>query len=314
MIIKNAANFQECFSEKDLYIFTIGYEHRSYYLYDYVMKNFPENNVVLFVYDDYQQFPHTNEIVSKLVDSSITFYKIDYSKSAEVQEIISKRVSDLIQENDSITIHIDYSSMPRSWYCKLPVLLGNIIRKTDKVYFWYVEGLYPPSHMEYPSSGIDSFSFFSGRPSLEIDNNRIHVLSLGYDVIRTQAILSITDPGYLVSCFAYDRKRKDLLECIEEVNGPIFARSAMKISLHLEDFEFMVSKLCEITTELLSMGDVILIPDGPKPLIFAMSLIPDLLNKDGITCLHVTRNKECFEPVDVMPTDVVCGFCICDMD
>lgn len=61
---------------------------------------------------------------------------------------------------DSITVHIDYSSMPRSWYCKLPILLEKIIRKTDKIYFWYTEGDYPASHEEYPSSGIDAFSFF----------------------------------------------------------------------------------------------------------------------------------------------------------
>ena len=84
----------------------------------------------------------------------------------------------------------------------------------------------------------------------------------------------------------------------------------MTIALHLNDFEFMVSKMCETANELLPSGDIILIPDGPKPLIFAMSLVPLMIEKNGITCLHITRNKDHFEAVDVYATGVVCGFII----
>ena len=70
----------------------------------------------------------------------------------------------------------------------------------------------------------------------------------------------------------------------------------------------MVSKLCDTANELLPVGDVILIPDGPKPLIFALSLVPDLVGKQGITCLHIARNNDYFESVDVTPTGKVCGF------
>ena len=144
--------------------------------------------------------------------------------------------------------------------------------------------------------------------SLHIENSRVHVVALGYDVIRTQAILSITDPSYLVSCYAYDPEREGFLENIKQINEPILARSAMSLALHVEDFEFMVSKLCDTTNELLPVGDVVLIPDGPKPLIFALSLVPDLVGKQGVTCLHIARNNDYFEPVDVTPTGKVCGF------
>ncbi len=72
----------------------------------------------------------------------------------------------------------------------------------------------------------------------------------------------------------------------------------------------MVSKLSEIATEFLLLGNVILIPDGPKPLIFAISLIPDILCKSGLTCLHISRNSEYFEAVDVTATGTVYGFSI----
>lgn len=308
MIIKNAHDYSQYFGDDNLYVFALGYEHRSYFLYDKLQKIFPDTKPVVFAFDDYSKHPHIAAKVKEIESKGIPLFPESYNSSRDVQEKIVEIARQHIAEKEAITIHIDYSSMPRSWYCKLPILLENVLRETDKVYFWYSEGEYPASHEEYPSSGIDSFSFFSGKPSLQIENSRVHVVALGYDVIRTQAILSITDPSYLVSCYAYNPEREGFLENIKQINEPILARSAMSLALHVEDFEFMVSKLCDTVNELLPVGDVVLIPDGPKPLIFALSLVPDLVRKQGVTCLHIARNNNYFEPVDVTPTGKVCGF------
>lgn len=308
MIIKNAQDHSQHFGDDDLYVFSFGYEHRSYYLYDELQKKYPDVKPIVFAFDDYAKHPHIAAKVKEVENKGIPIVLESYNSFNSVHEKIVEVVNQRIAEKESITVHIDYSSMPRSWYCKLPMLLQRVIRDTDKVYFWYSEGEYPASHEEYPSSGIDSFSFFSGKPSLQIENSRVHVVALGYDVIRTQAILSITDPSYLVSCYAYNPAREGFLENLKQINEPILARSAMSLALHVEDFEFMVSKLCDTANELLPVGDVILIPDGPKPLIFALSLVPDLVGKQGITCLHIARNNDYFESVDVTPTGKVCGF------
>lgn len=310
MIINNALDYEQCFGADHLYVFAMGYEHRSFFLYDELQKKFPSNKPLVFALNDYTNHSDTAAKVKELKDREIPVYVESYSSSNNVHNKILEIVQSNIEQRDSITIHIDYSSMPRSWYCKLPLLLKKIMRDTDKVYFWYSEGEYPASHEEYPSSGIESFSFFSGKPSLQIESNRIHVIALGYDVIRTQAILSITDPSYLVACYAYNPAREGFLDNLKQVNDPILARAAMTLSLHVDDFEFMVSKLCDIANELLPAGDVILIPDGPKPLIFALSLVPDFVGKHGLTCLHITRNSDYFEAVDVSPTGVVYGFSI----
>lgn len=310
MIIKNASNYKDCFEENDIYVFAIGYEHRSYYLFDYLVEQFPSAKKIVFVFNDYLKYPHVVQKINQLKANKIEFYEVDYLQNEYVNMCISDTVSAIRERECPIKIHIDYSSMPRSWYCSIPAFLEKIIKDEDQVFFWYSEGKYPDIHEEYPSAGIDSFSLFAGKPSLQIDNNRIHIVALGYDIIRTQAILSITDPSYLVACFAYDPRRDGFSESLHQVNKPILNRAAMVVSLHLDDFEFMVSKMCETANELLPIGDVIIIPDGPKPLIFAMSLVPNLTNKNGITCLHITRNKEHFEPVDVEATGSVCGFVI----
>lgn len=310
MIVKNAQDYIQCFGEKQLYFFAIGYEHRSFFLYDKLQKKFPANKPVVFALDDYTKCPDAIARIRTIIDKELPVYVQNYNDSNKVHNIILEIVQKHIEQSDSLTIHIDYSSMPRSWYCKLPLLLEKIMRDTDKVYFWYSEGEYPASHEEYPSSGIEAFSFFSGKPSLQIESNRIHVIALGYDVIRTQAILSITDPNYLIACYAYNPKREGFLENLKQVNDPILSRAAMSLALHIDDFEFMVSKLCDTANELLPVGDVILIPDGPKPLIFALSLIPDLVGKQGLTCLHITRNNDYYEAMDIAPTGAVFGFLV----
>lgn len=309
-MIFNNINFETFdFSSDDIYIFAFGYEHRSYYLFDKLAKQLLSFSPIIFVLNDFNKHVHTLEKVEE-VKKQFNIIINSYADSKGFQEKVLEIIKRECSKKKRVRVHIDYSSMPRSWYCKLPILLENIIRENDTIYFWYTEGEYPPTYEEYPSAGIESFSLFSGKPSLEIDSNRMHILGLGYDIIRSEAILSITDPNYFVACYAYNPNRDGFLSNLKSVNNPILSRAAMTLALHIDDFSFMVSKLCETANELLPTGDIILIPDGPKPLIFAISLVPNLLNKSGITCLHISRNAEYFQPIDVKPTDIIHGFSI----
>jgi len=310
IFIENTTYNEEHFNENDLYVFAIGYERRSFHLYDQVSLKSNSLNSLVFAFDDYEKYPCASRKISEIKTYNYQIDKVSYFDNQHVQKTIIDTIIDKIATRDSITVHIDYSSMPRSWYCRLPILLQNVLRKDDRVYFWYSEGEYPDSYEEYPSAGIEAFSFFSGKPSLQIDSNRVHILAIGYDVVRTEAIISITDPNFIAACYAYNPARKEFQERIKKVNKHLFSRAAMTLALRLDDFSFMVSKLRETANELLPTYDVILIPDGPKPLIFAISLVPDLLNKHGITCLHVARNKMHFKPINVIPTGIIYGFSI----
>lgn len=310
IFIDNALYNEKHFNEADLYIFAIGYEQRSYHLYDQVSSKLNLLNTLVFAFDDYKEYDYASCKISEIKKYNYQIDSVSYFDNQHVQKKIVDTIIQMRATSDPITVHIDYSSMPRSWYCRLPILLQDVLRKDDRVYFWYSEGHYPESYEEYPSAGIETFSFFSGKPSLQIDNNRVHILALGYDVVRTEAIISITDPSYLVACYAYNPATKAFKEKIVEANSHLLSRSAMSLALRLNDFSFMVSKLRDTTNELLPTGDVILIPDGPKPLIFAMSLVSDLFNKNGVTCLHVSRNKKHFTPINVKPSGVIYGFSI----
>lgn len=311
MIIENAIFDVTHFAEEDVYIFAVGYEHRSYYIYDLVKEKLAASNTIIFVFDDYLNHTHVSQKISEIEKCrEFDIDIVNYSTSKYVHKKVLKLITEKISQCDSITVHIDYSSMPRSWYCELPLLLRDLLRDKDKINFWYSEGAYPDSYEEFPSAGIEAFSFFAGKPSLQVDRNRIHILALGYDVVRTQAIISIIDPDYFVACYAYNENRREVRESVKIVNKHHLSQAAMTLALHINDFSFMVSKLRETANELLPTGDVIFVPDGPKPLIFAISMIPDLLNKSGIACLHVSRNMQYFKPIDVIATGSIYGFTI----
>lgn len=305
----NETYSENIFNSEDLFICSIGYEQRSYYLYDKLSKQLNSPNMLIIFFDDYKNYENTwKKLLEIKKDKNIQLQFCNYENHDKVMEIIKKFIWQHKKEKENIRIHIDYSSMPRSWYCRLPKNLASWLEKEDKAFFWYVEGIYPDSYDEYPSAGIDSFSFFSGKPTIRTDGKRVHILSLGYDTVRTQALVSILDPESIIACNAYNTKNIGISEKVKRLNKDLIAQAIALVSLQLDDMSFMISKLSELSFEYQPLGDVILIPDGPKPLILAMSLIPDMVDLEGITCLHISRNSDHFAPIDVVAKKSVCGF------
>lgn len=310
VLIQNEQYSREIIHDNDLFVCAIGYEQRSFYLFDQIVSEHPSSNMLVFVFSDFSNYEHARIKVEEINNMNITIIFIaKYQDYSEVQEKIKEFVRQKNTDND-IVIHIDYSSMPRSWYCRLPETLEEVLHENDSAFFWYVEGRYPENYEEYPSAGIDSFSLFSGRPSLRTEKKRVHVIALSYDTVRTQAMITILDPDSFIACNAYDSKNHEIGDNVKQVNKDLLAQSSMVISLKIDDFSFMISKLCEMAYEFQPIGDVIFVPDGPKPLIFAMSLIPGLIKKEGVTCLHISRNLTHFNPINILPKDNVLGFSI----
>ena len=76
----------------------------------------------------------------------------------------------------------------------------------------------------------------------------------------------------------------------------------MNLSLNITDIEYMIAKLKGIVNEVftIAQSDIVMVPDGPKPLIFVMSMIPWLTGKTGICCLHIVRNDSIFKPYNII--------------
>ena len=296
---KNEPSSSLC-NKIDLFISCIGYEDRSFYIYNKLIDRLNPENLLLFTVDDYADYPDAKKIIDEAIAKGVTCPIVRYSDSEFVQKKIIEKVISVISKNETAKIHIDYSSMPRGWYCKLPELLSQRTSLSNKVYFWYSEGVYSQFDNEYPTVGIDSYVLYSGKPSL-VDRRRTHFIGVGYDSIRTNGIITLLNPESVVTCAANNPTRDDVIQKVKAVNKEIMDESFMNLSLDITDIEFMIAKLSGIVIEIYTIAhnDIVIIPDGPKPLIFAMSMIPWIINEPGVCCLHIIRNDNIFKPNNV---------------
>jgi hypothetical protein len=227
----------------------------------------------------------------------------------EFTEKIEFKIQKFLRNHVSIPteIHVDYSCMPRLWYCALPELIKSIIGENDQVYFWYSPGEYPEA--DYPSAGIEDFKIFSGKPSLGT-KMRTHIFGLGFDRIRSKAIWSVLDPQNLICFYADPGTKPEYVDRVKKDNEDLIRESKSIFTVPISDFVYCYSAIKDIVREYARIGDVILVPDGPKPLVLASSMIPYSIEADnGIVCFHVSRRKpEDFIPVEVLPYGDPIGF------
>lgn len=300
------SNIQFCvenIKDNDCFICAFGYEKRSYFIFDKVKEKINKANMLVFCFQECDK-----KYLNEIIDKKIQYVNADYAQ----YELIIKHLNDFISlrknEVDAITLYIDYSSMPRTWYCNIKEILNEKFDNKDRAFFCYTEGNYPVEYDAYPTAGIDSFIVFKGRASLN-PRKRIHIIAMGYDFVRSQAITDIIDPEKFIAIIACDSKQERIEKNCRALNAQLLKRAIQIVTLHIDDFEFMVSKLCEMINEFKMIGDVVLVPDGPKPLILAMSMVFDCVGENGVSCLHILRNKKYYSPIDVAPANNIVSFC-----
>lgn len=308
MVFKNKKLEDEDIESIDLFIACLGYEERSFFIFEKIKDKLPEGARMLFTIDDYRSFDA--EIVDKIDSVKPIIEK--YNGENDVQKRIVNRVSYISRDNKPKKIVIDYSSMPRGWYCKIPEILEAVLNNMSEVIFLYSEGEYVEQPDSYSTVGIESYHVFSGRPSFSTNRARTHFIGVGYDAIRTQGLISILDPEEYVICEAYNPNCPDVRDSIRRVNEGVIEQTSNIMSLFITDIEFMISKMKGIINEYYYAGesDVILVPDGPKPLIFVMSMMPWIMNRAGISCLHIIRNNKEIKKNNVKAKGTVIGFSV----
>lgn len=270
----------------DLFITCLGSEERSFFIYGKVQNMLNTDQILIF-----QDMGEC--LFSDIASCDVIPQMVRQDEAKEVHNIIIARIKNIISEKKSVQIDIDYSAMPSEWYCKLPELLDGILREGDRLSFWYAEGEYAEGPDQFETIGIESTKFYSGKPSFETSRERTHLIGVGYDSTRTQGILSILDPESFMTCEAYDPDRKEIHENVAAANSSVLEQTALHLTLFITDIEFMIAKLKGVINEFyyIENNDVILVPDGPKPLIFVMSMMPWIMKKQGITCLHIQGNR-----------------------
>lgn len=295
-----------------LCVMTCGYEERGRYWTERASAKLSQSAQTDWLvagfkdYDDALSRPMNDAFYEK---HGLPVQVCHYREKDEFLALVKNAVARSIKKADDapVEIHIDYSCMPRKWYCNLPKVLEQTLRPQDRAVFWYSHGDYSETDT-LPTAGIGDFSVFAGRASLSA-TYRTHFLGLGLDRVRSQSIFTVIDPQNLLCIYAEPLEKHDYRQRLQKIHADLLSQTRLECSLPLNDFSYAFSKICAMATEFRSLGDVVLVPDGPKPLIFACSLAPMFLRKSGIVCFHVSRRvDENLEPIDVKAAGPIYGF------
>jgi hypothetical protein len=243
-------------------------------------------------------------------ESGFTMTEFSSDEDIAIEEAL---ISDIVamqgsSPRSSIEVHVDYSSMPRRWYCSLFRAAHSKLRKHDSLFMWYSGGSYDGE--EFPSAGVSDISLFCGQPTIT-PRARTHIFGLGFDRIRASAIFRVLDPESLVCFYGEPGVKHEYVRRVQADNRDLLAAARYEFSVPVNDFPVAFSKIADITREFARFGDVILVPDGPKPLVLASSLVPQFFQRRGIVSLHVRRRKEQQSPgLDVHASGCIYGFSV----
>ncbi len=290
-----------------IFVFASGYESRSLALLERLLEHGDKERWTLcgFTFEKFcatGSRPYNDQfLASRDIECSV----ISALDSDSFIKAIRKKMENLRLLHESIRLVIDYSSMPRNWYCSLMLECMSEGWPVD-VDWYYVGGEY--SNLHYPCVGYGNFSRFSGSPNAS-SIEQTHIFGLGYDSIRTYGIWNYLDPQKswcLISSLADDQTMRDTVRL---KNSEIIGWSFGITEVIIESFPTILSSIGEIVRRSKALGDVALVPDGPKPLVLAMSIIPKLTGIDGVFCWHVGHVKpDGYLPLDIQSTGICYPF------
>ncbi len=311
--LKNISDFDftkiaDTFSKSDkliLFVFSCGYEKRSMaqFLYLQDKAGAYDINYLCFSFTSFKQSasrPENDEILSNYSIDPIELEPTDWEGAwGHLYDYLHNKLDGEAQ------IYIDYSSMPRNWYCMLAkkLILGELGQTASLV---YSHGKYFDS--QYPCVGYGEFHKFSGRPEIT-STKEVNIFGLGFDSIRTHGVWTFLDPQISIAVIARSPNNDEHCERVRRENPEILSASSAVHEVDINKFGDMLATLIDISRKHQGFGDVALVPDGPKPMVIAMSLVPYYLDEKGFYCWHVGHVKpEDYEPIDIECSGEFFGF------
>lgn len=290
-----------------LFVFACGYESRSLYLLNQIAKQgaLEECVPLALCFSKYKEEGSRPANDRRLAALSVAATEIQDYSADTVLRLVGEKIDALTKSGNSVRVVVDYSSMPRRWYCNLVPFLRarSDIRQCE---FWYVQGKYGPE--EYPCVGYGDFQVFSGQARVT-RTKEVHVFGLGFDSTRTYGVWNFLDPQFTCCLIAESDRNQRFVERVLASNSEILQAANLVQRVRLDDFPMLLSQVTDIARKCVNIGDVCLVADGPKPLVLAMSLAPILFGHPGVTSWHVGHVKPAdYKPLDIPPSAIVYGF------
>lgn len=297
-------SFSKC-KKPILFVFSCGYEKRSLSQFQYLQKVAPSQDIkyLCFGFKNYKTNASRPENDKELAKYGIKPIELETEDSISVWMSLCNYMHQEL--NDDAQIYIDYSSMPRNWYCMFAkkLISGEL---GDHASLIYSHGRYFDS--QYPCVGYGEFHQFSGRPKIT-STREVNIFGLGFDSIRSHGIWTFLDPQLSVAVIARSPKNDEHCQRVIRENTEILSAADSIHEVDVNKFCNMLARLVDLSRKYQSYGDVALVPDGPKPMVLAMSLVPYYLGDKGIYSWHVGHVKpDDYEPIDIEFSGEFFGF------
>ena len=88
MIISNEEYDTQAFKNDNIFIFSIGYEHRSCFLYNEIKTILSPQNIIVFAFNDHEQYPFVVDTIKDITKDGGIVIINDYSDYESFHNIV----------------------------------------------------------------------------------------------------------------------------------------------------------------------------------------------------------------------------------
>ncbi len=293
----NDLKFEEiCKGHYHYGIFASGFERRC----TYVAKNLKKEKINVTIIFGFKELAENED--RKRNDD---YYKNNWTdniiplSSNDYKEIYNVLKENIKEQDDTIRIIVDYSSMSRIWYAAILNWLKFAKPSTTVIIdFVYSVGIYKETNLSFVIEDMLCIPGFDGIP---IPLNRsIAIFGLGFDRFGPLCVLDHLEPDEIFTYLASPAATSDYQRISEENNKELIEESKRApLKLPLKSVERTFSILSEVVNPYLNKADITLIPMGPKPHILAAILLSMRFDR-FISCMRVSHILK--EPQDIDTT------------
>lgn len=284
----------------DLSIFATGYEHRSVYVPQNIIKSHKTKQSIVFGYKEGRK-----EYSRQKNDRYFRENWADITLASEIDDTdIYQKLRNLkFDINASVfRVVVDYSTMSRLWYASILNWIRFLpdIPSVD-IDFIYSFGKYKGDFSPLVIENILALPGYEGSPIF--DAQTIAVFGLGFDGLATLGTFDQLEPnmvyGYLASPGSSDTYTEKA-----KMHNKIFITNHVKkmLELPISSVEITYGSLAELISPHRGKDNLVLIPMGPKPHVLAALLLCIRFEKD-VSCLRVRGRRN--PRVDVEETGQV---------
>jgi hypothetical protein len=246
-------------------------EMRSLYVYEQLLKEkvtLEPGNIIFLG----ESSSFTNPAVVDLISN------IPIHKELKLKQLLHEKISELkTNGQNEITVDIDYSSFCRWMVMELVDLIQSTLG-TCNTRIWYSRANYSS---DFPHYGFNGQIQQHGNIRITAESE-VCLLSLGLDSSRTYAIWQAMNPSTCVAIYARSPDNSEIVDQVRLKNRELLSSIDEILELPIDDMERAVAILVDLSHELSPHNDIVMIPDGPKPLMLAMAIAVKTQNQAGV--------------------------------